>query len=227
MTTAAPSLSALLIPINISRATGSTLMRAAEWQPFIQAAALRYGITTPRRLALWLAQIGVESFALSRLEESLHYTAERLTVVWPTRFPSIEAARPFAGKPEALAERVYGGRMGNGPQGSGDGWRYRGRGLKQLTGRDNYAAYARATKAEGWDVLEQPDSLTTRPIAADSAAWFWHDKGCNRIADALELVVLTRAINGGLNGFKERQRLSKTALTAFGDTQGADSIKLQ
>lgn len=204
-----------MTPAQISAATGSTLLRAAQWLPHLVEAAARWGIDTPRRQALWLAQIGVESAALSTLEENLNYSAQRLTEVWPKRFPTLAAAAPFARNPQALAERTYGGRFGNRPEGSGDGWRYRGRGLKQLTFHDNYAAYKAAS---GRDVVTAPEQLTVPAIAADSAGWYWAKERCNELADAGNIAMLTRAINGGLNGFEQRKALSARGLRAFGVT---------
>lgn len=172
-----------------------------------------WGINTVRRQACFLAQIAHESASFSRLEEGLNYRAERLMAVWPTRFRSVAAAAPYANNPRALANHVYGGRMGNGDVASDDGWRYRGRGLKQLTGRDNYSAFQRAS---GRPVLQHPDALLERDAAADSAAWFWYASTCNALADALDVMALTRRINGGMQGLVERQALTQRALQAMG-----------
>lgn len=117
-------------------------MRASTWLDPINAALDRWGIDTPARVAHFLAQVGVESGGLARVEENLSYSAERLMTVWPSRFKTLAAAQAYARNPEALANKVYGGRMGSTQP--GDGWRYRGRGLKQLTGRNNYKEYAEA-----------------------------------------------------------------------------------
>jgi putative chitinase len=167
------------------------------------------GITTPRRVAAFLGQIAVESFGFTELEENLNYSAGRLEVVWPKRFP---AGSPnidrCARNPEALANAVYCDRMGNGDEASGDGWTYRGRGLIQITGRANYEALAKADARAA-----DPDWLTTPAGAAVSACWFWTTRkpSLNLLADNWELTAITRAINGGTEGLEERISLSATA----------------
>lgn len=138
---------------HVAQATGATLTRSALWMPHLLTAMRKYGITDPLHQAAFLAQIGVESGALTQLTENLNYSAARLRQVWPSRFKSDAIAQQYAGNPQALANYVYGSRMGNQP-GTEDGWNYRGRGLKQLTGRDNYAEYQRAS---GVPVLANPD----------------------------------------------------------------------
>ncbi len=130
----------------LSSATGCGTLRASTWLDPINNTMKRWSIDTPQRAAYFLAQVSVESAALSRLEEDLSYSAERLCVVWPSRFKTLSAAQPYARNPEALANRVYSGRMGN--TAADDGWRYRGRGLKQLTGKSNYAEYAEAASVD-------------------------------------------------------------------------------
>ena len=200
----------LLTAPRIADSTGATLLRASLFAPHLAAAMKRWGIDTPLRQAAFLAQIGHESGRLTRLEENLNYSAQRLTQVWPARFPTVAEAQPFAGRPEALANRVYGGRMGN--DRPGDGWRFRGRGLKQLTGRDNYTLYARASSH---DVVSNPDQLLTPAVAADSAGWFWNANGCNALADKAAWAALTKRINGGTIGLQERIALTARALKAF------------
>jgi putative chitinase len=153
------------------------------------------------RMCMWTATLLHESFDFTRLEESLNYTAERLCQVWPRRFPSIASAAPFARNPERLAERVYGGRMGNGPEGSGDGWRYRGRGLIQITGR---SMYGRCGIGLAQPLEERPDMLLDPELAALSAGWYWAQAGCNALADANDFDGATRAVNGGTIGMTER-----------------------
>lgn len=166
----------------------------------LDAAAVEFGIATPKRLAHWLGQLHHESAGLTRLEENLRYSAARLTQVWPSRFPYLDAAKPFAMNPEALANKAYGGRMGNTQP--GDGFKFRGRGLMQTTGRANYAAAAAAT---GLDLLRDPDLLKTPSGAARSAAVFWRDHGLSALADRDDVAGITRAINGGLIGLEERK----------------------
>lgn len=145
--------------------------------PKLDLAARAHGITTPRRVRHWLAQLHHESAGLTILEENLSYSAERLTQVWPKRFPSLAAAAPFARNPRKLANKTYGGRLGN--HLPDDGWTYRGRGLIQLTGRANYAA------ASGWsglNLVDAPDLAMT--AAPNIAAAFWAHHGLNEIVDA-------------------------------------------
>lgn len=204
--TTAPALTAQ----QFAKATGATLLRSAFWLPHLVAAMSKYGIDTPLREAAFLAQISVESGRLATLEENLNYSAERLVAVWPKRFPDSAAAAPYARNPEALANRVYGGRMGN--TAPGDGWRYRGRGLKQLTGKHNDIAYMLAADI---DCVEHPDLLLEPRHAADSAAWFWSVRGCNQLADTLNWTELSTRINGGYTGLSERITQTHRALEAL------------
>jgi len=154
------------------------------WHPLLVSTMGRYGIVTPVRVAAFLAQVAHESGELRRLEEGMSYSCERLMQVWPKRFPTTASATPYAKAPEALANHVYGSRSDLGNRGvtSGDGWRYRGGGPIQLTGR---AAYEQAGITTGYHLLEHPELLRVPgPEAADSAGWFWRAKGCNKLADA-------------------------------------------
>jgi len=166
----------------------------------LDAAATEFDIATPARLAHFLAQCHVESAGFTRLVENLNYSADRLTVVWPRRFPTLAEATPYAHNPAALAEKVYGGRMGNNE--AGDGARYIGRGLLMNTGRDGYARTGLLT---GEDLLAHPELLETPPVAARAAAAFWRDHDLNALADQADVVGITRVINGGLNGIADRQ----------------------
>lgn len=163
----------------------------------------RHGLAgRPLRLHHLLAQIGHESAGLLRLEENLHYRPERLCAVWPARFPTPEEAAGVAGNPAALAERVYGGRLGNGPEGSGDGWRFRGRGYIQVTGRANYARLGRAA---GLDLEAEPELACAPEHALAVALAFWTWKGLDALADRDDLVAVTRRINGGSHGLADRR----------------------
>lgn len=155
---------------------------------------------TPLRAAHMLAQVLHESAGLTAVVESLNYSAEALLRTWPSRFTEA-TARQYERKPEAIANHVYSNRMGNGPPESGDGWRYRGRGLIQLTGKAHAEAYQ---KASGSPVVEHPDLLAQPVDAALSAAWYWAQKGLNRLADADDVEAVTRAVNGGINGLADR-----------------------
>jgi len=195
-----------MTPEQLRQATGCTQAAAIAFASPLTVAMRRWGVT---RAAEFVGQIAVESGQLSRLVENLNYTTpERLMAVWPRRFPTRDSALPFVREPEALANLVYGGRMGNVQP--GDGWRFRGRGLKQLTGRNNYQAYQLASDIP---VLVDPDVLLNPTFAADSAAWFWSANGCEAIADNVE--ELTRRINGGLTGLQDRIQLTALAREAL------------
>lgn len=195
--------------LQLTQLVGAAL--AATWYASLEAAMRKHGINTPQRQAHFLAQILHESGGLKSLEENLNYSAGRLVQVWPRRFDAASAAK-YAGKPEAIANRVYGGRLGNGAESSGDGWRYRGRGLIQLTGRANYTAYS---KAAGVDAVGNPHLLVAPTFAADAAGWFWAARGLNEIADTGDIQAVTRRVNGGYNGLEDRQQWLKRAVAAL------------
>lgn len=176
----------------------------------LNAAAERFGIDTPLRLAHWLGQMHHESGGFLRTVENLNYSAQRLTEVWHGRFPTLESAQPYAGNPEALANKVYAGRMGNTQP--GDGYRFRGRGWKMLTGRDNYQ---RAGQGLGMLLTEDPD-LVAKPLgAAMTAGWFWDRHDLNELADADDIEAITRVINGGQIGLEDRKRQVARAKTIW------------
>ena len=185
---------------------------AATWLPAVQAACDRFEINNPNRIAAFLAQCGHESGGFTRLIENLNYSAEALMRVWPSRFPSMEVAMRYHRQPEKIANNVYGNRMGNGPEASGEGWKYRGRGLKQLTGKSNYTA---CSKGLGKDLVAEPDLLLTPEFAALSAGWFWKSNNCSPMADAREFELLTKRINGGLIGLADHKARYAKALACF------------
>jgi putative chitinase len=164
--------------------------------PELKAAAERWGINTPLRMAHWLAQLEHESGGFKRLEENLNYSAEGLTKTWPSRFPDLSAAQAYHRRPEAIANRVYSARMGNGDEASGDGWRYRGRGYIQLTGFDNYE---RASLALFGDdrLSERPEMVAEPATAADVAGWFWSENRCNEYADRDDINGVSGIVNRG------------------------------
>ena len=189
---------------------------AALYVPHLDAAARAWGVAD-YALPMWLAQLAHESAMFERMVESLNYTkAAQIRRTWPKRFANNSAAVAFVSKPERLANFVYANRLGNGDAASGDGWKYRGRGLIQLTGRAHYAA---AEEAIGLPLLDSPELLEEPAHAADAAGWFWKSHGLNRFASNIN--ACTRAINGGLNGLPDRMRLynraSAAALPAVGD----------
>lgn len=185
----------------------------AAWVAALAEPLRRASIDTPRSLAAFLGQCAVESAGFQSLEEDLNYSAARLCQVWPARFPTAETAATCARQPETLANRVYASRMGNDDEASGDGWRFRGRGLIQLTGRANYALFARAMAM----TLDQAvGHATTTAGAADSAAWFWSSNQLNAAAETWSLDLITHKINSGMAGAAERTRLCEAALHAIG-----------
>lgn len=165
-------------------------------------------IDTPIRQAAFLAQAAHESNQLASLTENLSYSAARLRQVWPARFPTDQVAEAYANNPQKLASKVYASRMGNGDEASGDGWSYRGRGIFQLTGKDNYS---RCATALGVDLIAHPDLVAGPEIAARSAAWFWYSKGLNSLADNEAIGPMTKIINGGTLGLNERTALFNVA----------------
>jgi putative chitinase len=174
----------------------------------------RWSIDSPARIAAFLAQIGHESADLARTEESLNYSAEALRRVWPNRFPTVEIARQYARKRDCIANFVYAGRMGNGNVLSGDGFRFIGRGLIQLSGRANYHAYA----IDIGDPSLTPDQLAQPPHAALSACWYWDNRKLNLLAvydDAEAMRAITRRINGGLVGLEDRMARWNVARAAL------------
>lgn len=160
----------------------------------------RFEINNKRRIAAFLANLAHESGSLRLVEENLNYSARRLMQVFPRHFRG-RNVWAYNYHPEMIANVVYSSRMGNGDSRSGDGWRYRGRGFIQLTGKANYEA---AGKALGVDLVKDPDWVKTPDGAALTAAWFWHSHGLNELADADNLRGITLKINGGLNGQDER-----------------------
>ena len=207
------------ITIGLLEAMGIRHALAVQWLPHLSMAAHRYQIdANPRRIAAWLATIAHESARLTRTVENLNYSAQGLAQTWPSRYadmagqPTATAIR-IARLPEDIANLTYSGRMGNGSAGSGDGWRYRGRGLIQITGRANYEATAAAL---GEDFVSQPEQLEHPHYAALSAAEWWHRNGCNVLADTGDMAAVTRKVNGGLTGLDDRLKLYSAAMTYMG-----------
>lgn len=183
--------------------TGCTQEIAGQWLSPISFACGRLAFNTPQRIAAYLAQTGVESSSLTALTENLNYSASRLAVVWPTRFAvdvTCKIKQPnslalsIAGNPEKIANQVYANRLGNGGPESGDGWRYRGRGLIQLTGKDLYILCG---KGLGLDLINDPDLLLIPTNAAMSAAWYMYNRGGLWAAiDSGNIDAVTKLVNG-------------------------------
>lgn len=190
--------------------------RAAVWAELIYEICRRNGIDTPDRLAMFMAQCCHESTYFTRLVENLNYSAAGLQTVFKKYFPTPALANQYARKPEQIANRVYASRMGNGPEYTGDGWKYKGRGIIQLTGRLNYVNAS--SEIYGNDSLIQNPSIleTNEVVAVEVACWFWTKNNINRFADKQDVTGATRVINGGTNGLEDRQkkyRELKTLLT--------------
>lgn len=160
-----------------------------------------FEINTVGRVAAFIAQTAHESGGYTALKENLNYSAESLHKVWPNRFPTVESAQPYNRNPQAIANKVYGGRMGNGDESSGEGWLYCGRGLLQLTGKANYSAFS---EYAGMSVEDAPAYIETPRGAVHSACWFWFSNDLNTYADAGDFVGMTKRINGGTIGLDDR-----------------------
>ena len=175
-----------------------------DWYESMVEALPQYGITSIPRVAAFIAQCAHESGGFSTLEENLNYKAATLTKIWPQRYPA-DVAKQYAGKPELIANKSYGGRMGNGPESSGDGWKFRGRGLLQLTGKDNYRNCSKFMFQDE-TLLDNPDILLDAYYAIHSACWFWHKNSLNQYADSGDFVTMTKKINGGTIGLEDRKK---------------------
>ena len=171
-----------------------------------------YEINNKQRIAMFLAQVGHESGGLTTIKENLNYSADRLKVIFPKYFKGVDPSG-YARNPEKIANRVYANRMGNGPEESGDGWRYRGRGPIQLTGKANYTKFAQEMFDDWQNLVEHPDWVTEdKDFALMSAIWFWNSHNLNHYADIGDLKQMTKIINGGYLGLEERQNLYNTII---------------
>lgn len=184
-----------------------------HWTDALNKILPDYGIDTPQRVAAFVAQAAHESGNFTALHENLNYRAVTLRKVFPKYFPTDEMAAQYAQQPERIANRVYANRMGNGPEESGDGFRYCGRGLIQLTGQQNYQNFADSIETP----LEQiPDFLQTFEGAVQSACWFWENNNLNQYADTDDILTMTKRINGGTIGLEDRKRHYEHAKHVFG-----------
>lgn len=183
----------MFTPEQLAKIMGCSDTVALAWCAPLRSAMTRGNITTARRAAHFLAQVGHESASLTRLEENLNYSAQRLQDVWPSRFTRTTALE-YARKPERIANRVYALRMGNGDEASGDGWRYRGRSPIQLTGRNNYRHMADLT---GLPLVEKPDIARGAAEGAVIACTWWQANGLNTLADRDDVLAVSRRVNLG------------------------------
>jgi putative chitinase len=184
-----------------------------KWLGPLEQVFAKYDISTPLRQAAFIGQCQHESVNFTKLEESLYYTAPRLMTVWPSRFSNLEQAQQYAANPEKLGEKVYGHRADLGNTEDGDGFKFHGRGIIQLTGR---TLYDNCGKAIGFDLINQPQLLVEPNCAAMSAGWFWNKKGLNALADSSDYDTMTKRINGGLLGLDDRKAKIAKALSILG-----------
>jgi putative chitinase len=170
-----------------------------KWFEPLQETFEKYQINTPKRQACFIGQCMHESGGFKFLRENLNYSAKALMNTWPSRFSDMDTAEKFERNPSAIANKVYSGRMGNTED--GDGAKFIGRGLIQLTGKDNYKAFGDAI---GEDLVSTPQLVEEPRYAALSAGWFWNKRGLNALADAMDITTLTVRINGGKIGIDDR-----------------------
>lgn len=187
-----------------------------QWHTALAQLLPDYEINTPQRIAAFIAQCAHESGEFTTLRENLNYRWQTLRKIFPKYFPTDQLAQQYASRPDrqqAIANLVYANRMGNGPPESGDGYRFCGRGLIQLTGRDNYTWFAASLDI---DVAEAAEYLETFEGAAQSACWFWETNKLNQWADAGDILTLTKRINGGTIGLEDRIKHYEHALHVLG-----------
>ena len=182
-----------------------------KWLGPLEEVFAKYDISTPQRQACFIGQCSHESGNFKTLQENLNYSAEGLMKTWPSRFPTKEVADQYARQPAKIAGKVYNGRLGNANEEEAS--KFLGRGLIQLTGKENYE---HCGSSLGVDLLSNPDWLLNPKYATLSAGWFWNKKGLNSLADASDLETMTKRINGGLHGLDDRKAKIAKALSVLG-----------
>jgi putative chitinase len=192
--------------------TVTTPELANKWADALNETCQEFAIDSPYRIAGFISQTAHESAGFKFVSENLNYSAASLMRVWSSRFPTVEIAQRYAMNPEKIANRAYADRMGNGDEASGDGARYIGRGLIQLTGKNNYVAYSMACDNEA---LQHPEIVEQPKYAAESAGWFWSVNRLNQLADNQDVVGMTKRINGGINGLDDRQMKYSKVMSYF------------
>jgi putative chitinase len=175
---------------------------ADRWVNALNETCEEFAIDTPFRISGFLSNVAHESAGFKFVKENLNYSAASLMRVWPSRFPTVEIAQRYAMQPEKIANRAYADRMGNGDEASQDGSKFLGRGLIQLTGKNNYVAYSLACNNEA---LQHPEIVEQPKYAAESAGWFWDVNRLNSLADKQDIGGMCKRINGGYNGLDDRQ----------------------
>lgn len=184
------------------------------WHHAIETICPEYEINTPKRLSAFLAQCAHESNGFTALRENLNYRAASLMKTWPGRFPTLDLAKQYEKNPQKIANKVYANRMGNRDEASGDGWRYLGRGLIQLTGKENYQWFAASLQI---DVEDLPEYMSTFEGAVQSACFFWETNKLNNEADVGDIKTMTKKINGGYLGLEDRLNHYHHALSVLGE----------
>jgi len=186
---------------------------SSEWLEPLNTVFNKYDISTPKRQAAFIGQCQHESNNFRILEENLHYSADALMRVWPSRFPSADVADQYANNPEKIANKVYGGRADLGNSEDGDGWKFHGRGIIQLTGRANYTVCGNAL---GLPFADIPELILQPGHACMSAGWFWNKKNLNDLADNEDWITMTKRINGGTLGLDDRINKIHKAMDTLG-----------
>ena len=200
-----------MVTSDILSALAPTNKNIDIWVQAMNTILPKYDIVTPKRLAAFLAQTAHESAGFPAVRENLNYSAQGLMKTWPARFNQTNAAT-YARQPEKIANKVYANRMGNGDEASGDGWRYRGRGLIQTTGKANYTKLAQYIKKSLEETIEYCETVEG---AVESACFYWASNDLNDIADIGDMAALTRRINGGVIGLADRLDKYKKTLEAL------------
>lgn len=186
---------------------------SVEWCQVLNDLLPKYDIDSPQRIASFIAQCSHESGHFQKLVENLNYGVTGLATTWPKRFTTAELVNKYARQPEMIANFVYANRLGNGDESSGDGWKYRGRGLIQLTGKYNYQKFADTV---GVNLDEITKYLETKQGAVEAACFFWMNNKLNSYADVGDIKGMTKVINGGYNGLPNREENYKKALNILG-----------
>jgi putative chitinase len=184
-----------------------------QWHKALSQLLPDYEINTPQRIAAFIAQCAHESGGFIFLTENLNYKAESLVKVFPKYFKDLATAKAYEKKPEKIANRIYANRMGNGDELSGDGYKYRGRGLIQLTGKTNYSWFAASLEITPEEASEYTQTFEG---AAQSACWFWETNKLNEFADKGDILGMTKRINGGTIGLEDRKKHYEHALHVLG-----------
>lgn len=200
-----------MVTSDILSALAPTNKNIDIWVQAMNTILPKYDIVTPKRLAAFLAQTAHESAGFTAVRENLNYSAKGLMKTWPARFNQATAVA-YARQPEKIANKVYANRMGNGDEASGDGWRYRGRGLIQTTGKANYTKLAQYIKKSLEETIEYCETVEG---AVESACFYWASNNLNAIADTGDMAALTRRINGGVIGLADRLDKYKKTLEAL------------